>query len=315
MLARLSGRTHRVLTGVALFWHQGKVQHSAVRLPRFNFGKSVLTRRLLTGKVGSPAIRLARMPFRGSAVVLSRRYLAATPALLDCPYSRRRTDAAERGPKSIDRMTDESPKEEILINVTSSEVRAALLENGVLQEVYVERSARRGVISAISTRACLARAARHAGGVYRYRPANAQLSLHVSDIAKPQQRRSIRTKNCRIFAILFARGRDVLVQVVKDPLGNKGARLTTHITLPSRHLVLLPEGDSVGVSARIEDEEERERLRQLVTELLEEEHELGMLARLSGPLPRALKSKSYVPTSNSWLSFGASFRNGAARVR
>jgi ribonuclease G len=46
-------------------------------------------------------------------------------------------------------MTDESPKEEILVNVTSSEVRAALLENGVLQEVYIERSARRGLISNI----------------------------------------------------------------------------------------------------------------------------------------------------------------------
>jgi len=69
---------------------------------------------------------------------------------------------------------------------------------------------------------------------------------------------------------LVREGAEVLVQVLKDPLGNKGARLTTFITLPSRHLVFLPKGDGVGVSARIEDEEERERLRELVTELLAE---------------------------------------------
>ena len=63
---------------------------------------------------------------------------------------------------------------------------------------------------------------------------------------------------------------EVIVQVVKDPLGNKGARLTTFITLPSRHLVLLPKGDSVGISARIENDDERERLRDMVAGLLGE---------------------------------------------
>jgi ribonuclease G len=65
-------------------------------------------------------------------------------------------------------------------------------------------------------------------------------------------------------------GDEIMVQVVKDPLGNKGARLTTYITLPSRHLVLLPCSDTVGISVRIEDEEERERLRGVVEELLAE---------------------------------------------
>ena len=61
------------------------------------------------------------------------------------------------------------------------------------------------------------------------------------------------------------------MQVVKDPLGNKGARLTTFITLPSRHLVLLPTSDTVGISARIEDEAERDRLRAIIEELLAEQ--------------------------------------------
>ena len=165
-------------------------------------------------------------------------------------------------------MTDESPKEEILINVSPSEVRAALLENGVLQEVHIERAARRGVISNI-----------YKGRVSRVLPGMQAAFidigllrtafLHVSDIVRPQNgdETNIELPNIRD---LVKEGEDVLVQVVKDPLGSKGARLTTFITLPSRQLVLLPDGDSVGVSARIEDEEERERLRTLVTELLEE---------------------------------------------
>ena len=162
-------------------------------------------------------------------------------------------------------MSDESPKEEILINVTPSEVRAALLENGILQEVHVERASRRGVISNI-----------YKGRVTRVLPGmqaafidiglQRTAFLHASDIVRSgnadEELPSIRE--------LVREGDELLVQVVKDPLGNKGARLTTFVTLPSRHLVLLPKGDGVGISARIEDEEERERLRNLVEGLLAE---------------------------------------------
>ena len=166
-------------------------------------------------------------------------------------------------------MTDESPKEEILVNVTPSEVRAALLENGILQEVHIERAARRGVISNI-----------YNGRVTRVLPGmqaafieiglQRTAFLHVSDIVgrRNGEDGSDETANIRD---LVKEGDDLLVQVVKDPLGNKGARLTTFITLPSRHLVLLPKGDTVGVSARIEDEDERERLRSIVEKLLDEQ--------------------------------------------
>ena len=159
------------------------------------------------------------------------------------------------------KMTDESFKEEILINVTPSEVRAALIENGVLQEVYVERTARRGLISNI-----------YKGRVLRVLPGmqaafidiglDRTAFLHASDIAKGKPlENGDDVPNIRD---LVREGDEIMVQVVKDPLGNKGARLTTYITLPSRHLVLLPRSESVGVSARIEDEDERDRLRSLV---------------------------------------------------
>jgi ribonuclease G len=175
-------------------------------------------------------------------------------------------------------MTDESPREEILINVTPSEVRAALLENGILQEVHVERSARRGVISNI-----------YKGRVSRVLPGMQAAFidiglertgfLHVSDIAEPRNGADM-DEELPSIRDLVREGGEILVQVVKDPLGNKGARLTTHITLPSRHLVLLPKGGGVGVSARIEDDEERERLRDLVTgTLAERDLECGAIVR------------------------------------
>ncbi len=166
-------------------------------------------------------------------------------------------------------MTDESPKEEILVNVTPSEVRAALLENGILQEVHIERAARRGVISNI-----------YNGRITRVLPGmqaafieiglQRTAFLHASDIVKRQNGEdgSNEIPNIRDLA---KEGDDLLVQVVKNPLGNKGARLTTFITLPSRHLVLLPKGDTIGISARIEDEEERDRLRSVIEELLDEQ--------------------------------------------
>jgi ribonuclease G len=164
-------------------------------------------------------------------------------------------------------MTEESPKEEILINVTPSEVRAALLENGVLQEVYIERAARRGLISNI-----------YKGRVSRVLPGmqaafidiglSRTAFLHASDIASPDglQNDDV-VPNIKD---LVREGEGIMVQVVKDPLGNKGARLTTYITLPSRHLVLMPHSTSVGVSSRIEDDDERQRMRTMVEGLLEE---------------------------------------------
>ena len=153
--------------------------------------------------------------------------------------------------------------EEILINVSSREVRAALVENGVLQEVLVERTSRRGLVSNI-----------YKGRVSRVLPgmqaAFVELGLertaflHASDIARnPSQKDTNRDDDLNIRE-LIEDGEEVLVQVLKDPLGTKGARLTTFITIPSRYLVMIPYGEGVGVSARIEDDEEREHLRQII---------------------------------------------------
>ena len=177
-------------------------------------------------------------------------------------------------------MTEESTKEEILINVTPREVRAALLENGILQDVYIERAARRGLISNI-----------YKGKVSRVLPGmqaafidiglERTAFLHALDISKPETTASSNSDSATPdIKDLVRENQDVLVQVLKDPLGTKGARLTTFITLPSRFLVLLPMGGSVGVSARIDDETERDRLRgELESILVEDEQPGGVIVR------------------------------------
>ena len=155
--------------------------------------------------------------------------------------------------------------EEILINVTPSETRVAVVENGVLQEVHIERTSKRGLVGNI-----------YKGKVGRVLPGmqaafidiglERAAFLHASDIASTAvHNEDDNAKKHESISELLSEGGDVIVQVVKDPLGTKGARLTTHIAIPSRYLVLLPGESNVGVSSRIEDEDERNRLRETVT--------------------------------------------------
>ena len=151
-----------------------------------------------------------------------------------------------------------------MINVSPRETRAALLENGVLQELFVERASRRGLTGNL-----------YQGRVSRVLPGmqaafidiglERTAFLHASDIVQPDDAENgdaaPRTDSIRE---LVSEGADILVQVLKDPLGTKGARLTTFVTIPSRYLVFMPFGHGVGVSARIENEDERQRLREAV---------------------------------------------------
>ena len=155
---------------------------------------------------------------------------------------------------------------ELLVNVTPSETRVALVENGLLQEVHVERQAKRGIVGNI-----------YKGKISRVLPGmqaafvdigmDKAAFLHASDIVPHTECVAIKEKEqfqAGNIAELVRQGQDIMVQVVKDPLGTKGARLTTDITLPSRYLVFMPGSAHVGVSQRIESEAERERLKRTV---------------------------------------------------
>ncbi len=170
-------------------------------------------------------------------------------------------------------------REEILINATPHEVRAALVESGVLQEVQIERTSRRGLVTNI-----------YKGKVSRVLPgmqaAFVELGLertaflHASDIARSPHS-EIETDNGSEADIreFVHEGQELLVQVLKDPLGTKGARLTTYIAIPSRYLVLTPNSDGIGVSTRIEDDLERERLRAVLEELRTSVPDAGYIIR------------------------------------
>jgi ribonuclease G len=181
---------------------------------------------------------------------------------------------------------------EILVNVTPRESRAAFLENGVLQEVHIERANRRGITSNV-----------YKGRVSRVLPGmqaafidvglDRTAFLHVSDIARREDvETEFEAPHTDDIRAAVSEGDELLVQVLKDPLGTKGARLTTFITLPSRFLVYMPQGRGVGVSARIEDETERARVRTLVETFMPAERPGGYIIRTvaEGVAPEALRA-------------------------
>ncbi|GAB4359748.1 MAG: ribonuclease G [Gammaproteobacteria bacterium] len=157
--------------------------------------------------------------------------------------------------------------EEILVNVTPRETRVAVVENGVLQEVFIERAAKRGLVGNI-----------YKGSVSRVLPGmqaafvdiglERAAFLHASDIVVPEELAGEERRNDSITEML-REGQEVLVQVVKDPLGSKGARLTTQVSIPSRYLVFMPGSTNIGVSQKIEDEAERDRLKEIVAGFVE----------------------------------------------
>lgn len=153
--------------------------------------------------------------------------------------------------------------EEILINVSPVETRVALVDNGVLQELHVERTHRKGFVGNI-----------YKGKVVRVLPgmqaAFVDIGLertgfiHAQELVPEVPEGDSKRGELPDIRTLVREGQALVVQVSKDPISTKGARLTTHITLSSRYLVYMPNSPHIGVSIRIDDEVERGRLRSAV---------------------------------------------------
>jgi ribonuclease G len=167
---------------------------------------------------------------------------------------------------------------ELICNSTGREVRVALMENGRLAELYIDRGDNRGYVDNV-----------YKGKVVRVLPGMQAAFvdigleragfLYVGDIdtdtlqlteelfegkAASRGARSSNRPGQRPIQDLIEEGQELLVQVAKDPIGTKGARITTHITLPGRYLVFMPTVPTLGVSRKIEKDSERRRLRNLV---------------------------------------------------
>jgi ribonuclease G len=166
---------------------------------------------------------------------------------------------------------------EMIVSHNPQETKVAIVEDGVVTEVSVEREGSRGVVGNL-----------YKGRVNRVLPGmqsafvdaglDRDAFLYVSDVLEDEfdpfqtveeekmaetEREIARAKNHSIDELL-REGQEVLVQVAKEPIGTKGARITSHISLPGRLLVFMPTVDHIGVSRKIDSAEERARLRQLI---------------------------------------------------
>jgi len=165
--------------------------------------------------------------------------------------------------------------EEVLVNITPQETRVAVLHAGAAQELLVERAASRGLVGNL-----------YVGRVARVLPGmqsafidvglERAAFLHVADL---RAERRPNGEPPRPIEKQLARGQPLLVQVVKDPIGSKGARLTTQVSIAGRLLVYLPQDPHIGISQRIEDEGGRAALREQVRSLLPPEEKGGFIIR------------------------------------
>ena len=188
---------------------------------------------------------------------------------------------------------------EILINASAGETRVALLEQGIFSELHIEREGERSVTGAVA----LGRVTRVLPGMQAafvdiglekaaflyvgdYLDESGQLSSEASDdddeAPRPRRQRG-RNGNGRPppkIDTLLREGQEIVVQVAKDPIGTKGARITSHVSIAGRHLVLTPWSQRVGVSRRIESDRERRRLRDVVSRV--RPADLGFIIRTAG---------------------------------
>jgi ribonuclease G len=164
--------------------------------------------------------------------------------------------------------------EDILINFTPQETRVAVMYQGVVQELHIERNASRGLVGNI-----------YMGRVVRILPGmqsafidvglQRTAFLHVADIWEPREA----GEPARPIERILHEGQGLIVQVIKDPIGTKGARLSTQISLAGRLLVHLPQEKHIGISQRIENEHEREALRERIARLLPSDETGGYIVR------------------------------------
>ena len=164
--------------------------------------------------------------------------------------------------------------EEILINFTPQETRVAVTYQGAVQELHIERNASRGLVGNV-----------YLGRVVRILPGmqsafvdvglDRTAFLHVADIFESRQP----GEPPKPIERLVFEGQSLVVQVVKDPIGSKGARLSTQISIAGRMLVYLPQEKHIGVSQRIENEAERESLREKLLRMVPQDEPGGFIVR------------------------------------
>ena len=189
---------------------------------------------------------------------------------------------------------------DLIVSSTPQETKVALLDDGIVSEIFIEREAHRGIVGNL-----------YRGKVTRVLPGmqsafvdigqERDAFLYVADVIEELDENLLTPEeagqpavgtlgaapagnNHRNAAIeeMLEPGQEVLVQVVKEPLGQKGARITSHVSLPGRYLVFMPTVEHVGVSRKITDDDERRRLKTILKELRQQRGGGGLIARTVG---------------------------------
>ncbi|MEE8110962.1 MAG: Rne/Rng family ribonuclease [bacterium] len=170
---------------------------------------------------------------------------------------------------------------QLIVNVEPQETRVALLENNMVTELYIERKQDEGIVGNVyngkvtkvlpGMQAAFVDIGLDKAGFLYVSDVDAERNefesfLETGDDREIEYERRERGRRTPTKPIedLLRNGQEVMVQVTKEPIGTKGCRLTSYISLPGRYLVYMPTGDRIGVSRRIEDEAERKRLKKLV---------------------------------------------------
>ena len=163
---------------------------------------------------------------------------------------------------------------DFLINCTPQETRVALVEQGIVQELHVERTANRGIVGNIYL-GCVVRVLPGMQSAFIDIGLDRTAFLHVADIWTERGN----GEAGRPIERILSEGQSITVQALKDPLGTKGARLSTQISIAGRLLVYLPQEKHIGISQRIEDEAERESLRERLGHLVPPDENGGFIVR------------------------------------
>src|SRR3990172_7626281 len=226
-----------------------------------------------TSRPASATTRPAHMRSRAAPRNSSPSCAAAFPASWGCRCMKRRNCWSA---------WEHSVSDEILVNVTPQETRVAVLAAGQVQELLIERAASRGLVGNI-----------YMGKVARVLPGmqsafveiglERAAFLHVADIWEERQNGAnngdAAANTQKPIEKILAEGQPLLVQVVKDPIGTKGARLSTQISIAGRMLVHLPQDAHIGISQRIEDESGRALLLDRVKQILPADEKGGFIIR------------------------------------
>ncbi|MCQ9329818.1 ribonuclease G [Pelistega suis] len=167
--------------------------------------------------------------------------------------------------------------EQILVNTTPFETRVAVIEQGTLQEIHIERANQRGKVGNV-----------YLGKVVRVLPGmqsafvdiglEKAAFIHIADLRENRIARNNGLPQLQIEKILFE-GQPIMVQVIKDAINNKGARLSNQISIAGRILVYMPFDNHIGVSQKIESETDRDRLKEYVSSLIPKDEKGGYIIR------------------------------------